>query len=85
MINHLNSTNFTWQNHGLNQGENGWRVLDPDLKNIPCNGYKVVGYCDGNELKIKPQNGFAVMFIREVDNVHFWLNVNDYEFEKLNK
>jgi hypothetical protein len=81
----LSSVKFTWENHGLNQGENGWRLLHPDLTALPCEGYQVVGYCDGSGLQVRPQDGSAVMFLREEDSVEFWLHVSEYGFEKLNK
>lgn len=79
----LSSVKFTWENYGLNQGENGLRLLNPDLKVIPCEGYKVLGYCDGKGLQVRPHDGAAVMFLREDDSVEFWLHVAEHEFEKL--
>jgi hypothetical protein len=79
----ISSAKFTWENYGLNQGENGWRLLNIEATSIPCEGYSVVGYCDGSGLSVKPGNT-AVMFLREDDSVEFWLHVAEHELEKLN-
>ena len=80
-MNKLNADEFSWENYGLNQGENGWRVLNPNLSSIPCDGYRVLGYLDNNHIP----DDIAVMFIRDEDSVKFWLRVNLVEFHLLDK
>lgn len=79
----LSAALFTWENYGLNNGENGWSLLGKTYPNIPCDGYSVVGYTNGAGLLIRPKDGNAVMFLREEDGLQFWLHVGEFEFEAL--
>lgn len=76
----LNSECFTFENY---EG-NWWSLLDISWEKSmdksvlrECIKKYAVGYCDSIRVKIRPRNGFAIMF--EKDGERFWFHLENWE------
>ena len=57
--------------------EGGYNTYPPILKPH----WRVLGYCDANQLKCRPKNGFAVMIESDVEDVKCWFHLDKDEFK----
>lgn len=78
----LNSECFTYDNY---EG-NWWSLLDIAWKDSmnkkvlkECIKKYAIGYCKSSKVKIRPRDGFAIMF--EKDGERFWFHLEKWELE----